>query len=278
MTRYEIVDMFTDQPFTGSPLGVVPDAAGLSSVQMHQIAAELNCPETVFALPADSPDASYRVRVFTPHGESPFGGHSSVGTATTLVRVGVVPAGPVVQECGSRLTGLDAAPHEATLSATTPLAGHPIDAGELLAACGLQDDALAGPAATAGFGPLFHVLPVHEQALARAGGDIGAVSPDIVLVSWDHRQRQARVRLFAPGYHIREDPACAPAALALGAWLVDASWLPGTDGVHPYRILQGREVSRPATLTCTVTVERGSVRAGAVTGQVTPVASGRVVC
>jgi trans-2,3-dihydro-3-hydroxyanthranilate isomerase len=35
-------DVFTDRPFTGNPLLVVPDARGLTAAQMQSIAREIN--------------------------------------------------------------------------------------------------------------------------------------------------------------------------------------------------------------------------------------------
>lgn len=276
MVRYEIVNMFADRPFAGSVLAVVPDADRVSSDAMGAIASELNCTETAFVLPPVTAGASYRVRIFTPAGESPFGGHSSVGTAGTLVRLGRIPEGRVVQECGPRLMSLSVTADEVTLTARTPLAGGAIDPDGLLTACGLDGQALAAPSGTAGFGPLFHFLPVREHAVSRARAGVGTVSPDIFLFSWSPRRRLAHARLFAPGYGMPEDPACAPAALGLGVWLAEMAWLPATDGTHAYRIDQGLEVSRPASLSCTVTMEGGRPSAGTVTGRVVPVATGSI--
>ena len=82
--------MFADTPFAGGALGVVPGADGLSTETMQAIAGELNLPETAFVLSTSRTAGSYRVRIFTPAKELPFGGHSSIGTASTC------PAG---QDC-----------------------------------------------------------------------------------------------------------------------------------------------------------------------------------
>lgn len=66
------VDAFTDQPFTGNTAGVVLDAEHLSSLEMQQIARELNLSESVFLLPSDQADIDYKVRYFTPTEEIPF--------------------------------------------------------------------------------------------------------------------------------------------------------------------------------------------------------------
>jgi trans-2,3-dihydro-3-hydroxyanthranilate isomerase len=277
MVRYEIVNMFADRPFAGSALGVVPDAEGLSADAMQAIAREISLTETAFVLPPSSAEATYRVRVFTPKRESPFGGHSSIGTAGTLARIGRIPEGRVVQECGPQLMPLLVSGEEVTVTGTGPLPGAGLVPEALLAACCLDSEALAGAVPrTAGFGPLFHFLPVCEGAVRRAQGDVGTALPDVFLFNWDSRPRTAHARLFSPGYGMPEDPACASAALGLGVWLAEAGWLPPGEGTHDYRIRQGLEMARPATLTCTVTVENGRPTAASVTGRVIPVASGEI--
>ncbi|GGT29146.1 PhzF family phenazine biosynthesis protein [Streptomyces purpureus] len=281
MIDYEIVDMFTDTPFAGCALGVVPDASGLGYGDMRAVAGEIALTETAFVLPPLSPEATYRVRVFTPDGESPYGGHSSVGTAATLVRTGRVPAGAVVQECGGKLLSLDASPEGAVLTVRgEPPAPRTWDHAAPLAACGLTDDDLVGRPRVAGFGPAFHILPVRAEAVARAVRDASApvwdTCPDAVVVAYDRATRCARVRVFAPGYGMPEDPACASAALGLGPWLAHAGLLPGADGTFDYRVLQGAEMGRPATLRCTVTVRGARAVAAGVFGQVAAVAQGRM--
>src|SRR4051794_29578127 len=100
---YEIVDVFTDQPFAGSPLAVVLGADGLTSEQMRTLAREFNVAEAVFLLPPTQAGATYRVRIFDANRELPFAGQPSVGAAVTAHRLGLIPAGKVVQECGAGL-------------------------------------------------------------------------------------------------------------------------------------------------------------------------------
>src|SRR2546423_8331596 len=91
--RYEIVDVFTDRPFTGNPLAVVYGAEGLSGEQMQALAREFHLSETAFPLPPTDPGATYRLRIFTPERELPFAGHPSVGAAVAQCRAGLIKAG-----------------------------------------------------------------------------------------------------------------------------------------------------------------------------------------
>ena len=75
---YLTVDVFTERAFSGNPVAVMLDAKGLSTDDMHRVAAELNYSESTFVLPPDDPSHTARVRIFTPKDEIPFAGHPSV--------------------------------------------------------------------------------------------------------------------------------------------------------------------------------------------------------
>ena len=77
---FYLCDVFTDVRFAGNPLAVLPDAQGLTDLQMQQIAREFNFSETTFVLPAEA-GHTRRVRIFTPTIELPFAGHPNIGTA-----------------------------------------------------------------------------------------------------------------------------------------------------------------------------------------------------
>src|SRR5580704_3862326 len=88
--EFMTVDVFTDRRFGGNPLAVVPDAVGLTMVQMQSIAAEFNLSETTFVLPPKDPAHTAEVRIFTPRSEMPFAGHPNVGTGFVVGRHGSV--------------------------------------------------------------------------------------------------------------------------------------------------------------------------------------------
>ncbi len=74
------VDAFTQTKFTGNPAGVVINADGLTTVQMQQIARELNNSETAFVFHDRRTDYDLRVRFFTPTVEVPTCGHATIAT------------------------------------------------------------------------------------------------------------------------------------------------------------------------------------------------------
>jgi trans-2,3-dihydro-3-hydroxyanthranilate isomerase len=82
---FHIVDVFSSTPFGGNQLAVLPDATGISTEGMQNIAREFNFGETTFVLPRNDPANTCRVRIFTPRSELDFAGHPTVGTACALV-------------------------------------------------------------------------------------------------------------------------------------------------------------------------------------------------
>ena len=86
---YVQLDVFADRPGAGNPLAVVLDAQGLDDDAMQAIAHWTRLPETTFVLPPTDPDASYRLRIFSPRREVPFAGHPSVGTAHAVLDAGL---------------------------------------------------------------------------------------------------------------------------------------------------------------------------------------------
>ena len=70
--RYVQLDVFASRPGAGNPLAVVLDATGLDDAAMQAIARWTRLPETTFVFPAQSGDASYGIRIFSPRREVPF--------------------------------------------------------------------------------------------------------------------------------------------------------------------------------------------------------------
>jgi trans-2,3-dihydro-3-hydroxyanthranilate isomerase len=282
---YEIVDVFTDRPFTGNPLAVVFGADLLAAEQLQALAREFHLSETIFVLPPTEAGlaggASYRARIFTPENELPFAGHPSVGVAVTQVRRGLLAAGVVTQECGAGLLPIHVyADGRATLTGGTPTLGPELDPAPLLAAVGLVAADFVGPAPRiAGCGLEFSFLPVRHEAIARASVQSAAAAAggvtDVSVFAWDQATSSAHARVFVPGMGVPEDPATGSAALGLGVWLVASGLLPG-DEQSSYVVRQGAELHRPSTLDCTVTAAGGVAVAATVTGSVVPIAAGEI--
>ncbi|MGH2474296.1 MAG: PhzF family phenazine biosynthesis protein [Candidatus Limnocylindrales bacterium] len=102
------VDVFTTVACLGNPVAVVLDGAGLATEDMQRFANWTNLSETTFVLPPTSPQADYRVRIFTPALELPFAGHPTLGTCHAWLASGQAgrDAEVVVQECGAGLVAV----------------------------------------------------------------------------------------------------------------------------------------------------------------------------
>jgi len=97
------VDVFGAVAYRGNPLAVVLEAEGLSADQMLDFTRWTNFSEATFLLPPTSPEADYKVRIFTQRGELPFAGHPTLGTCHAWLEAGGKPRSPdrIVQECGA---------------------------------------------------------------------------------------------------------------------------------------------------------------------------------
>lgn len=275
--EYEIVDVFTGTPFAGNPLAVVLGADELDTARLQTLADEFHLSETAFPMAARD-GADYRLRIFTPEVELPFAGHPSIGAAWVLAARGLLAPGPVVQSCGAGRLALQVTPDggPVTLTGGPPSVGEPQHPERLLRAVGLGHKELIGVEPRAcGTGLDFLFLLVRAGAVAHCEPDLPALRAlgvaGVSVFSWDGETAHARV--FAGGVGVVEDPATGSAALGLGVFLVTSGLLP--DG-GSYVVQQGAELGRPSRLECTVQVTGGAPVSASVSGQVVPVATGRI--
>ena len=240
--RFSQLDVFTDQPLRGNPLAVVHDAQGLSDAQMAAFARWTNLSETTFLLPADDPQADYRVRIFTPGGELPFAGHPTLGSCHAWLAAGGLPqdASTVVQQCGVgrvRVRREGQGEGQGTAArlafAAPPLRrSGPVELAlraQVLAALGLADAAVLrlewidnGPGWMAALLPdAATVLALQPDFVAMGGLKLGVVGPYPA-----GSDCQFEVRAFAPGLGVPEDPVTGSLNAGLAQWLIGAGLAP----------------------------------------------------
>ena len=296
--RFETVDVFTTEQFTGNPLAVVLNAEGLTTAQMQAIAAEFNFSETTFVLPPSDPAHTATVRIFTPKGEMPFAGHPNVGTAFVLARAGTSYGQPVagdrvvfeekaglvpieILRDGAVVTGAKlASPRLLSIGAEIPV--------ELIAsACGLSVDDVE----TANHRPLiascgaaFILAELKSTAalqLATAQADVfrrevakHPVTSILIYTQVDEPHLDIRARMFAPQHNIPEDPATGSANVALIGLL--AQLRPEPTLTLRKRIAQGVEMGRPSLLHAEATKQDGVVTATYIGGSCVPVMTGTI--
>lgn len=298
MLGYDLVDVFTSRPFAGNQLAVVYGADGLGSTQLQALAQEFALAETAFPVEPSAAElaagADYRVRIFTASTELPFAGHPTIGTAWSLHRRGLLQPGRRVQACRVGLLPVEvpADPAEPLELAAMPVDLAPVadDIGRHAAeSIGLDAGAVVGPALVAGCGLNFLYLQVEPSALGGAAArvrpmaDLGAggngwpepIGIDAFAVNGGLAGLEIASRVFVPGPTMPEDPATGSAAVGLGIALVSAGHAV-PDGWTSYRISQGVEMGRPATLFGRVRAESGSAVECRVAGQVVPIGSGEI--
>ena len=269
--EYYLLDVFTDQPFTGNPLAVFLEADGLAASTMQALANELNLAETVFLSSAAEPN-HYPMRIFTPTRELPFAGHPTVGTAHLLRELDLVnreqgvvlqpPIGELVvnyeQDRATFKTAQPAMITDSTIDRTTAV--------ELL---GLDIHQVKGDPVIASFGLPFHLIELTDVAAlesvristtAWASAVMSSSAVQIYLYVIEQQGGAETVvhsRMFCMHSSICEDPATGSAAAALTGYL--ASLQPGT--LH-CKIHQGVEMGRPSVIH---TAANGEVKPGLVT-------------
>ncbi len=279
---FHILDVFTDRPFGGNQLAVLPEAIGLSDAQMQAVAAEFGFSETTFVLPPTRPGHDCRVRIFTPRHEMPFAGHPTIGTAIALANLGRASGGRVVMEQLAGTVPVDIladSPVEAELTAPQPpsVREAPHGAGLAVLAGVAASEVVRAHIASTGAAFLFVELR-SLGALAGARPPVGleADAEGLALFTRDtgSAAHDLCMRMFAPHHGIAEDPATGSAAAALGGLLAVTEGR--ADGWQSWRIGQGIEMGRPSLLRVRARREAGNVAEIRVAGAAVTVAEGTI--
>lgn len=294
--RFFILDVFTDRPFTGNPLAVIPDADGLDAALMQRVAAEFGFSETSFVFPeAGTP---WQVRIFTPAAELPFAGHPLVGTAYALARFGYLPAEPAAPGLPLRVAAGDI---EARIRFTC---GHPVgaefaapgrfllgdraDPAQVARLLGLSESELSDAAplpCRAGHGLDFLLVRLADpEALGRATVrgplpatllELGLANGIYLFTDGDGIEADIFARMFAPAHGIAEDPATGSAAATLAGLL--AHLHPEPDALLRWRIAQGREMGRPGLIETFARKRGGRLEEVRIGGRCALVAEGELL-
>jgi trans-2,3-dihydro-3-hydroxyanthranilate isomerase len=255
---FRLVDVFTDTPFAGNQLCVVPETpASLDTSTMQALAREIGFSETTFVQSTDT--AGYRMRIFTPDEEIPFAGHPTLGTAFALAAEGRTGV-DVVQTtvAGDVRVEVDLPGGTALMHQLPPVFGPVFADRELAAAAaGLTaDDLVEGlPVQPVGTGLRSLMVPVTDEVTLRRAQRDGrgcatlaeATQTDTLYFFAVRGQGDVVARMFDPGLGIGEDPATGSAAGPLGAYLA-ANGLAGADDGVQIVVSQGEMVDRPSFL------------------------------
>ncbi|MBW8729244.1 MAG: PhzF family phenazine biosynthesis protein [Inquilinus limosus] len=281
---FHLVDVFADEPLTGNPLAVVPDADGLEEALLRRIARELNQSETTFLLAPTAPGAAARLRSFTPAGAEVSGaGHNSLGAWWWLAETGRLgPLGDglaLTQELGGRVlpVTVEARAGETlsiglTQGEPQALAKHP-DPAALAAALGLRGDDLLPGARVVSTGAAHLLVQARDRpAVAAAAPDAArllaelrrAAAQGCYLYSLDpiDPSAAAHARFFNPTIGLWEDPATGSAAGPLAWHLAERGLVPSAGEVA---IEQGHALGRPSRIAVRLGERRVELRGRCVT-------------
>ena len=263
--RTLLVDAFTDEPLSGNPAGVVPDADGLTETQMQAVAREMNASETAFVRPSE--EALHRVRYFTPTQEVDLCGHATVAAFWLLAHEDTIPSGAheVATNVGTVTVEVDADTDDAP---TVWLTGREptvdlvdLDYARVGEALGVDPAALEDVGAdlapaVASTGLPWLCLPVNF--LEHLGG--ATPHPDLVEALADEHDAAGvsaftfdtldadstlHARAFAPGIGVDEDPVTGTAAGACAAYLRHVGAYDDDAAYDDLRFEQGHFVDRP---------------------------------
>ncbi|MBF6593531.1 MAG: PhzF family phenazine biosynthesis protein [Thermaceae bacterium] len=241
------VDVFTAEPYFGNPLAVVLDSESLNESQMARFTRWMNLSETTFLLPPTTPEADYRVRIFTPQRELPFAGHPTLGSCHAWLEAGGQPkrSDSVIQECKTGLIQIRRDGRQLAFAGPPLVRSGPVDADTLariVRGLGVREsEVLHHGWVDNGPGWLAVMLPSAEQVLSLepdhsalkglALGVIGSYPPGSECLF--------EVRAFVSSLGVPEDPVTGSLNAGLGQWLVDAGLAP-----HRYVASQGTVLGR----------------------------------
>lgn len=247
--RFYMIDVFAQEPLSGNPLSLVPDAQDLSQETMQRIAREFNQSETTFLLPPTSSRADWRLRSFTPMGVEVYGaGHNALGAWWWLAEAGRLQLAQAQmifqQEIGEQVLPVEVQAEQGKEGQWQPVAigmtqeapsfgAIHTETGKLAAALGLAASDLAigaTPAQVVSTGAAHLLVPLHNrEAINRAQPDARSLAEELrsvgaegcYLFSLDpvEPSAAAHTRFFNPTVGIAEDPATGTAAGPLACYL-----------------------------------------------------------
>jgi len=298
--KFYQADVFTDVAFGGNPVAVIPDAEGLTDLELQQVAREMNLAETVFVFPPSDPAAVVKIRIFTPTQEIPFAGHPVIGTffvLATITRLDLrEPVTRVLQECNLGLFPVELHARKGTIQRVVMTQPKPQfldvvdnrdDLFSIAKALGVSKQQITDtkrPVQVVSTGLPVMIVPMRTLTAVRSViPDVSAVATlcqqyganGMMVYSTMTVEQQATVhtRMFAPLIGIIEDPATGSASGALGAYLVQN----GVVEVGPMTEIiaeQGYEIERPSRILIQVESEDDAIQEVKVGGQAVMVVEG----
>ncbi len=248
LRRFIQCDVFTPTPTLGNALAVVVDGEGLSDAAMQTFAAWTNLAETTFMLPPTTPEADYRLRIFSPSREMLFAGHPTLGSCAAWLHCGGQPKQPglVRQECAIGIVDIDISDPQLPAFVAPPTQIRPmqssnfeaiIDVLEIPRECILHTAELEN-------GPVWQVFQLDSADSVMALDSARVRWPEYKALGFigahaEGGECQYEVRMLAPSSGMSEDPITGSLNSALAHWLQAEGRLP-----QAVTVAQGTSINR----------------------------------
>jgi PhzF family phenazine biosynthesis protein len=242
--RFAQLDVFTDVAMRGNPLAVVLDGDGVDDDTMARFANWTNLSETTFVCTPESPDADYRVRIFTTTLELPFAGHPTIGSCRAWLDHGGKPrsAGTIVQECGAGLITIRDDGRRLAFAAPPLLRSGPV-ADDLVADIERAIGAEVVAATWADNGPGWIAVELVDASTVRSIRPNFSRVPDLklgVVGATGGGAEMVEVRAFFPAVSGHaEDPVTGSLNAAVAVWLMERD-----PDLRSYVAIQGTQLGR----------------------------------
>jgi trans-2,3-dihydro-3-hydroxyanthranilate isomerase len=290
--KFVIADVFTNTPFGGNQLAVIPAADSLTGAQMQSVASEFNFSESVFIESPVENGSAFRVRIFTPRAEVQFAGHPTLGAAAVLAFLGGNESASGVRDILlQEAVGL--IPVQTRVHGTSVSARMAIDVEQARVDDAIESDGAEEAAGLnrrsvvdafrASLGLPFTFLQLatpelvdgiqfNQSAWLESCGKSWAKQLFVFAVQRDD-PTSVYARMFAPALGIPEDPATGSAAAALAYVFGERC---SHEPLPNLTIRPGVRMGRPSTIRARAVGGGGSITTVEVEGEIIIVARGTI--
>jgi PhzF family phenazine biosynthesis protein len=280
------VDSFATDKFAGNPAGVIPNADGLTELEMQKIARELNNSETAFLFVPETSDCDVHVRFFTPKKEVPTCGHATIAAHYVRALERGLGTSRVLQKTGAGILPVDIIRDQDDYRIIMTQAkiefGAMIDGDNknvLLSALAITDEDLDQNC------PIQIVSTGHSKVMIgiKDSKTLNGIKPDFsaliklseiigcngyYVFTLDSMESDILVkgRMFAPAIGIYEDPVTGNANGPLGAYLVHYKIVSHNGSIFRFNARQGEAMGRAGTIGVEVSIKQGEPKEVKISG------------
>lgn len=279
---YLLVDAFTETPGGGNRVALVLEGLGLSSEDMHRVAAKVGTSQVAFVTDQDA--AGFGARYFAANGEIEFSGHASVALVHALFQEGIyaIPQRLYLRTINDTLS-VEQENAQSVVQVPAPQFRDPPSwkmLQDFIEAMGANERylhrGLPYGIAYTGIWSLFMPLvapgliddlepEMETLADLSAGLEVAAIHAYA-----PYGPRRFYARTFAPALGIPEDPVTGSANAALGALLARAAVVPRWEGEVKLGVTQGHRMGGPGQVDVKVVYgPSGAIHAVYIAGKAT---------